>query len=193
MRDLLVLLRGAAGNAVGADHLVALEHRRRAAADAAMRPLVMAARLTSNCGLRSLNHCWITRPSGKRGLIERKAATVKALAMAVSGVMKPASSMRSTAMRWPSGPTTATETGTPIASRLLDHRLDEFAALRRPQLGHSAMPPARPVNLCLTRQGQQLTAKKRVGEYRDAPHPDANHGRANFRTRSSARLAPGRC
>src|SRR5690242_6262524 len=37
-RDLLVLLRGAAGNPVGPDHLVALEHRRRAAAggDAAM-------------------------------------------------------------------------------------------------------------------------------------------------------------
>ena len=36
--------------------------------------------------------------------------------MAVSGVMKPASSMRSTAIRCPSGPTTAIDTGTPMAS-----------------------------------------------------------------------------
>ena len=35
--------------------------------------------------------------------------------MAVSGVTKPASSMRSTAMILPSGPTTAIETGTPMA------------------------------------------------------------------------------
>ena len=48
--------------------------------------------------------------------MERNAATVKALAMAVSGVMKPASSMRSTAIRWPSGPTTAIEIGTPISA-----------------------------------------------------------------------------
>jgi hypothetical protein len=58
----------------------------------------------------------MTSPSTKRGLIDRNAATVKALPIAVSGVMKPASSMRSTAMRWPSAPTTAIETGTPIAS-----------------------------------------------------------------------------
>src|SRR6202012_88788 len=37
-------------------------------------------------------------------------------AQAVSGVTKPASSIRSSAIRWPSGPTTAIETGTPISS-----------------------------------------------------------------------------
>src|SRR5262249_4229163 len=57
----------------------------------------------------------MTNPSGKRGLIDRKAATVNALARAVSGVMKPASSMRSNAIRCPSGPTIATEMGTPIS------------------------------------------------------------------------------
>ena len=36
--------------------------------------------------------------------------------MAVSGVMKPASSMRSSAIKLPSGPTTAIDTGTPISS-----------------------------------------------------------------------------
>src|SRR6202012_2547621 len=36
-------------------------------------------------------------------------------AQAVSGVTKPASSIRSSAIRWPSGPTTAIETGTPIS------------------------------------------------------------------------------
>src|SRR6202012_2905243 len=37
-------------------------------------------------------------------------------AQAVSGVTKPASSIRSSAIRWPSGPTTAIDTGTPISS-----------------------------------------------------------------------------
>src|SRR4051812_1568148 len=70
----------------------------------------------SICGLRSLNHCWMTRPSGKRGLIERNAATVKALLCAVSGVMKPASSMRSSASKCPSAFTIAIATGTFISS-----------------------------------------------------------------------------
>src|SRR4029079_9443923 len=156
---------------------------------AAMRPLVIAARLISNWGLRSLNHCWITRPSGKRGLIERNAATVKALAIAVSGVMKPASSMRSTAIRWPSGPTTAIDTGTPMAPA--------FSTTASMNSRHSAArslaiptPPAWPIKLHLTCYQRQLTAKKRVGEYRPGLS-GREYGRAYLRTRLRARLAFG--
>ena len=50
--------------------------------------------------------------------MERNAATVKALLQAISGVMNPASSMRSSASRCPSAFTTAMATGTPISLAL---------------------------------------------------------------------------
>ena len=88
--------------------------------------------------------------------------------MAVSGVMKPASSIRSTAIRWPSGPTTAIETGTCMASA--------FSTTAWMNSRHSAArsfaisrPPGPEVKVCLTPYVRDLTAKKQVGEYGAAP------------------------
>src|SRR5215470_14042555 len=116
---------------------------------AAMRPLVMAARLTSNCGLRSLNHCWMTSPSGNRGLIERNAATVKAFAIAVSGVMKPASSMRSTAMIL--RPNDRDRNRHAHGFGFFDDRLDELSAFYRTQFRHRRPPSGAPLKAPLTR------------------------------------------
>ena len=112
-----------------------------------------------------MNQCWITSPSGKRGLMERIAAAVKALAIAVSGVMKPASSMRSTAIRWPSGPTTAIDTGAPISSAFSITALMNSRHSTARQLRHFGLLPHFRVKLWLTDQGAQLTAKQPVEEY----------------------------
>ncbi len=83
--------------------------------------------------------------------------------MAVSGVMKPALVHAFDGDEMALGADHRNRNRHAHGVGLFNHRLDEFTAFRRTQLGHSP-PSGASIKLCLTCYARQLTAKKRVGE-----------------------------
>jgi hypothetical protein len=97
----------------------------------------------SICGLRSLNHCWITRPSGKRGLIERNAAIGVRLAVRRLRRHKTCVIHALEREQMALAIHDRNRDGHAHLFGLFNHRLDKLAAFDRAQFCHDEVPHCR--------------------------------------------------